>query len=216
MLIRILKNYCCCFVEFHDNFYEVKEYCDGDFSFDQETKYFINQLNNSGKCATKEISENEKFFFTLKRFLERRLAEESSYIGFFEKTGEKVILHTERLVSGIGISPQENQKFLICPYFPEKIFFDNDFSRSILTSDGVITLGEDQFVGVRNGLIEELDVGEVLDIISKGETEKSPVFESLRLKPVTKRPSRPREGAVIYNKGSKKLEFYNGKDWSEI
>jgi hypothetical protein len=105
---------------------------------------------------------------------------------------------------------------LISPFIPDKLFFTGEFSRSILTSDGVITLDQDQFIGVRDGLIEELDVQEVLEIISKGETETSPLFSSLRLKPVSKRPVRPRTGTIIYNKNNNKIEAYNGKDWIEL
>ncbi len=216
MLIKTLKQYSCCLAEYHNGEYEIAEYCVDDFHFDYDTKNYVEYLRKNDMCVTKSVKDGEKFFFTLKRFYKRKEVDSSSYIGFLKTQNEKKLLVTEKLVSGNGISPEENQKFLIYPYFPEQNFFNSQFSRSILTSDGVVCLEDDQFIGVRDGLIEELDVQEVLEIISKGKTETSPLFSSLRLNPVTKRPARPRKGTLIYNKNNDKIEVYNGQEWIEL
>lgn len=212
MRIRILKNNACCLAKFENGRYEIGDICLKECCFDSDVE---NYLKHHADCITKHIETGEKFFFCVTRYYNRVPHEKTGCIGHLSKDGDKFILNIEKEIDGNKLYPESHHRFLITSFFPTNNFFNENFSRSVLTSDGVITLEQDQFIGVRDGLIEELDVQEVLDIIAKGSCETSPLYESLRLKPVSKRPRRPRTGTLIYNKNNNKLEIYNGQEWIE-
>jgi len=216
MRIRTIKTSACCLALFNNNRYEISEVCLTDCGFDHETHIYVKTLSDSGGCITKCVEPGEQFFCSILRFFKQRQQEQCDCIGHLTKDGNIFVLNIDRIIGGNKLYPEDHHRFLIVPLIPDKLFFNNDFSRSVLTSDGVITLEQDQFIGVRDGLIEELDVSEVLEIIAKGKTETSPLFSSIRLNPVTKRPTKPRKGTVIYNKNSDKMEVYNGQEWIEL
>lgn len=216
MRIKILKNDAFCLAKFNNGQYEIGDVCVDECCFDYEIARYIKSCTDDSHCITKTVALEERFFFSIIRYFNKRQDERCDCIGYLTKNGEKFVINIERIISGNKIYPEGHHRFLIVPLCPDKLFFNSDFERSILTSDGVITLEQNQFIGVRDGLIEELDAEEVLEIISKGKTETSPLYSSLRLNPVTKRPSRPRKGTVIYNKNNDKLELYNGQEWIEI
>lgn len=216
MRIRILKNDAFCLAKFTNGRYEIGDICVDECCFDREIASFIESLDDHSRCITKTVELNEKFFFSIKRYFNKKEFEKCGCIGYLTKDGDKFILNIEKVIDGNTIYPEQQHRFLITSFFPSNNFFNEQFARSILTSDGVITLEQDQFIGVRDGLIEELDVQEVLDIIAKGSCETSPLFSSLRLNPVTKRPKRPRKGTIIYNKNNDKLELYSGQEWIEL
>jgi len=216
MRIRTIKNNVCCLSEFKNNRYEISDVCIDECGFDHDVAQYVQQLSEAGKCLSTVVDLQEKFFFSLSRFFKGSFQERCDCIGFLSKDQDVFVLNIEKIINGNKLYPELHHRFLVTPLIPDKLFFTGEFSRSILTSDGVITLEQNQFIGVRDGLIEELDVQEVLEIISNGETETSPLFSSLRLKPVSKRPSRPRTGTIIYNKNNNKIEAYNGKDWTEL
>lgn len=216
MRIKILKNNACCLAKFNNGRYEVGDICVEECCFDHQMRNYIESIHHSDLCITKNIGLGEQFFFSILRYFNKRQDERCDCIGHLTKDGETFVINIDKIIAGNKIYPEDHHRFLIVPLSPEKLFFTSDFSRSILTSDGVITLEQDQFIGVKDGLIEELDTQEVLDIISKGKCDTSPLFSSLRLNPVAKRPARPRKGTIIYNKNNDKLEIYNGQEWIEL
>lgn len=215
MRIRILKNNALCLAKFTNGRYEIGDICLDECCFEPDINRFIQSLPPDANCITKSVEIGESFFFSIILY-HNKVQQQTSYcIGHLTKDGDTFVLNIEKQIDGSRIYPEDHHRFLVTPYFPTNNFFNENFSRSVLTSDGVITLEQDQFIGVRDGLIEELDVQEVLDIIAKGSCETSPLYESLRLKPVSKRPKRPRTGTIIYNKNNNKLEVYNGQEWIE-
>lgn len=216
MRIRILKNDAFCLAKFENGRYEIGDICVDECCFEHSISNYIKSLGHDDKCITKSVEINEKFFFTIIRYHEKVQQEKCGCVGYLTKDGEKFILNIDDYIDGNKLYPESHHRFLITSYFPTNNFFNERFSRSILTSDGVITLQDDQFIGVRDGLIEELDVQEVLHIIAKGKCETSPLFSSLRLNPVAKRPARPRKGTIIYNKNNNKIELYNGQEWIDL
>lgn len=216
MRIKILKNDAFCLATFNGGRYEIGDVCLHECCFDHETKNFIELNQDPQRCITQTIPINEQFFFSIVRFFQKRREEQCDCIGHLSKDGEIFVLNIDKIINGNRIYPENHHRFLITSYFPTNNFFNENFSRSILTSDGVITLEQDQFIGVKDGLIEELDVQEVLDIISTGKSDTSPLFSSLRLNPVSKRPARPRKGTIIYNKNNNTLEIYNGQEWIAV
>lgn len=216
MKIRTLKNDAHCLVEFRNGRYEVGGVCIDDCCFDADTYRYIKNNSSPKSCITQSIGIGEKFFFSMLRFYNKRVDEKNGNIGFISKDKDTYILNIDEIIEGNKLYPESHHRFLVIPYFPRENFFNNNFSRSIITSDGVITLEDDQFVGVRDGNIEEIDANELLEIISRYSTKRSAIYESIRLQPISKRPLRPRKGTIIYNKNKDKLEYYNGKDWREI
>lgn len=178
--------------------------------------YYTDLYAKDSKCITQSVALEEKFFFSLEKYFRGNIVEQSKCFGHLTQDGPTFILNINGIFSGSHLYPDPNDSLFVTPFAPDNIFFAGIFPRSILTSDGVITLEQDQFIGVKDGLIEELDVQEVLDIISKGQAEKSPLFSSLRLNPVAKRPARPRKGTLIYNKNNNTIEVYNGQEWKEV
>lgn len=216
MRIRILKTKACCLAQFKNDRYEIGDICVDECCFDYETRIRIKEMHESEECLTKHVEIGEFFFFSILRYFKQQETARHDCIGHLTKDGDKFILNIDKIIDGGNIYKEDHHRFLITPLCPDKFFFTRGFSRSILTSDGVITLEQDQFIGVRDGLIEELDVQEVLDIIAKGKCETSPLFSSLRLDPVVKRPKRPSKGTIIYNKNNNKIEIYNGQEWIEL
>lgn len=218
MRIKILKSDVCCLAKynFYKSRYEVGDVCIEECCFDYEIHNAIHARMHEDQCLTKSVSLEEQFFFSIVRYFNKMRDEQSNFIGHLTKDEDKIVINIDKFLSGSRIYPEEHHRFLVTPFYPDSVFFTDEFSRSVLTSDGVITLEQDQFIGVKDGLIEELDVQEVLEIISKGKADTTPLYSSLRLNPVAKRPTRPRKGTVIYNKNNNKIEVYNGQEWTEI
>lgn len=168
-------------------------------------------------CITKQVDLGELFFFSLKRYLKGKVEETCGCIGFLslEEDGTYV-LNVEKIVEGSKIFVLDHHRIVVTGYYPTSNFFNGEFSASLLTSDGVITLDADHFIGVKDGKIDELSAEEVLSVLSSYGTEKSPSYSSLRLNPVSKKPSRPRKGTVIYNKTTDNVEVFNGKEWRDL
>ena len=157
-----------------------------------------------------------RFFFQLSRYFNGKLDENTGYYGYLTKDGDATVLKTEKVIEGREIFPNYYHVFLVTPYFPSRNFIFNEFDRAILTSDGLITLDDNQMIGVKDGCIEELDTEEVLDMLSRAKTEKSPSYQQVRLQSVTKRPKRPSRGTIIYNELSDQYEVYCKNGWKKI
>ena len=71
-------------------------------------------------------------------------------------------------------------------------------------------------IGVKDGLIEELDVNEILDMLSKAKTEKSPFYKQVKLQSSRKRPPRPTKGTIIYNEVADEFEVYGKNGWRKL
>ena len=216
MRIRILKSDAFCLAEYKKGRYEIGNVCVDDCCFDREIHRYVHANLSKETCISQAIPPNERFFFNITLYFNKKRQETCSCIGFVTHEGEVHVLNIESIIDGTEIYPEDHHKFLITPYHPSKNFFDGDFERSILTSDGVITLEDNQLIGVRDGKIEELDVLEVLDILSKGKTEKSPSYKQVRLQSVRKRPARPARGTIIYNEIADEFEIYGKNGWRTI
>jgi len=216
MRIRILKNDAFCLAQFKNNRYEIGHCSLDDCCFDQEVTEFLRHNTGSEQCITKTVPINEQFFFSISLYHNKVQQENCNCIGTLDKDGDKYVLNIKKIVGGDKIYPESHHRFLITSYFPSKNFFSGEFYRSVLTSDGVITLEENQMIGVKDGLIEELDVNEILEMLSKAKTEKSPSYKQVKLQSSRKRPSRPTKGTIIYNEITDEFEVYGKNGWRKI
>lgn len=216
MRIKILKNDAFCLAQFKNDRYEIGHCSLDDCCFDREITEFLRQNMNSEQCITKTAPINEQFFFSILLYHNKVEQEKCDCIGTLDKDDDTYVLNVERIIDGNKIYPESHHKFLITSYFPSKNFFNGGFYRSVLTSDGVITLEDNQMIGVKDGLIEELDVNEVLTMLSKSKTEKSPSYKQVKLQPSRKRPSRPTKGTIIYNEVADEFEVYGKNGWRKL
>lgn len=216
MRIKILKNDAFCLAQFKNGRYEIGDVCIDDCCFDRQISDYIKKSMTSERCITQTIPINSRFLFKISLYHNKKLCEECACIGFLTKDKDTHILNIEKYVEGNKIYPESHHRFLITSYFPSNNFFNHSFERSVLTSDGVITLDKNQFIGVKDGLIEELDVKEVLDILSSAKTEKSPSYKQVRLQSVRTRPARPTRGTIIYNELADEFEVYGKNGWRKI
>jgi len=216
MRIRILKNDAFCLAQFKNDRYEIGHCSLDDCCFDREVTEFLRQNMGSEQCITKTVPINEQFFFSISLYHNKVEQEKCDCIGTLEKDGDKYVLNIEKIVGGDKIYPESDHRFLITSYFPSKNFFSGEFYRSVLTSDGVITLEDNQMIGVKDGLIEELDVNEILDMLSNAKTEKSPSYKQVKLQSSRKRPARPTKGTIIYNEVADEFEVYGKNGWRRL
>lgn len=215
MRIKILKEDAYAVVQFDNGKFilhncPIEECC---FSPDIENHI---KSSNPTPCITQCAPIETRFFFKMLRFHNKIPSGTCGAFGFLQKNGDQVELVVEKVIQGNRFFPELQEKFLVSSFSPPQDFFNDYFDRSILTSDGVITLSDNQFVGVKDGLIEELDVQEVLDIISKGKTEKSPLYKQVRLQSLRKRPARPARGTIIYNEVADEFEVYGKNGWRTL
>ena len=216
MKIKILKNDAFCLAEFKNDRYEIGHVCVDDCCFDQELHNYLKNDSIPKCCITQSIGIEERFFFNMTFYHNKKQQEECAGIGYITKVDNVFVFNIEKIIAGNKLYPESHHKFLITTYFPSQNFFTSDFNRSILTSDGVITLEDDQLIGVRDGNIEELDVSEVLTMLSKGKIEKSPLYRQVRIQSSRTRPSRPVKGTIIYNEVSDEFEVYGKNGWRKI
>ena len=185
MRIRILKNDAFCLAKFQNNRYEVTN-CLHECCFDRELTEHLSQHSNSEQCITQSVQVGEQFFFSIVLYHNKKQQDKCDCIGTLEKDDDIFVLNVLKIIGGDKLFPEDHHRFLITSYFPSQNFFSDEFDRSVLTSDGVITLQDNQMIGVKDGLIEELDVNEILTMFSKAKTEKSPSYKQVKLQSLRK------------------------------
>lgn len=103
----------------------------------------------------------------------------------------------------------------VSSWLPEKtsdisLFLTNSF----VFTDGVVKLENGTIMMCDNeGNIKSGNTEDLSNIFLSSEYPLS--FNCIEFKPST-RPQNPKEGMVIYNKNSKKLEVYNGEEWEDV
>lgn len=176
-----------------------------------------NYLESSDQpCLTTLVEDGEPFFFSMSRYFGGQPINQSSHIGHLESVGKKKALMVKEKISGDRISPLDGDTFLIYAYQPTNLSFLPDHHCSVMTSDAMITLEEDTYIGFKEGHIDSLTADELLEQLSHYESERSPTFKRVQLSPTLSRPDRPLAGTLIMNKFSKRLEYFDGKSWRTV
>jgi hypothetical protein len=201
--------------KFENNRYEITD-CLDECCFDREVTEHLRQHSKSDRCITQSVPIGEQFFFSIVLYHNQKHQETCDCIGTLEKDGDIFTLNILKIIGGDKLFPEDHHRFLITSYFPSKNFFSGEFYRSVLTSDGVITLEDNQMIGVKDGLIEELDVNEILDMLSKAKTGRSPSYRQVKFQPLRKRPARPSKGTIIYNEVADEFEVYGKNGWRKL
>jgi hypothetical protein len=114
----------------------------------------------------------------------------------------------------------DGQIALDSPVWVESFFPTPDFSSvgpgCMFTSDGAIFPDDGNFLGAKDGSIEEFTPKELLAALSKEESLQSATYSMLRFKPVKRRPRSPKRGTVIFNDNLDILEYYSGTEWRKL
>jgi hypothetical protein len=215
MRIRILptNSYCLGTVEggeIHINCCSLKD-CNLDFSTERHLE------NQDLPCLTTLVNDNELFFVTISNTNKHpgsstSWTQESSHIGYLE---EKKLILTQKL-KGDSYRFVDGQNFLVYAHQPTDFTSLDNHSCCLMTSDAMISLDEDTYVGYKDGHISTLTASELLDQLSKHKVEKSPSFKQVRLSAAAKRPARAVRGTLIYNEKADELEFYGRSGWQRI
>lgn len=203
-----------CFGTWNSDYFTIGDCCAEECEIDEHLLLSI--VNQGLPCLTKAVNVEEPFFFGVSTYRIGLLENTSNYIGQFETLDGILTLKTTRLVNGQRYRYRDDEKVLIFSYQPTDLSLFPDYKCSILTSDALICLEEDSYIGYKDGHVDELSASELLEQLSNHEAERSPHYERVELSPLTRRPKRPRQGTLIFNKVSKKLEFFNGKSWQTV
>lgn len=182
-----------------------------DCCLDHHVEANIERLDTP--CITKQVQERERFFLALSHWSGLRVqVHQSIHIGHLE--GKTLIL--DKQLSGDNPRFDTGAPLLIYSVIPTDHSFLQDHPCCILTADGMLTLEKDTFIGLKDGHIDTLTPDELLEQLSRGKADRSPHWKQVQLSPLTKRPSKPTKGTMIYNEISKGLEFFDGKTWRKV
>lgn len=213
MKIKITRD-SYCFGTWKDDYFTIGDCCAEDCEVDT---YMVQSIESSSlPCLTKQVLEGEPFFFGVTHYLVGLVSNTSHYYGQFETLDGILTLKITHKVSGARYNHRSGDKVLIFSYQPTDLSFLPSHRCSILTSDALICLEKDSYIGYKDGHVDELSASELLKQLSGHDTERSPHYKRVELSPLTRRPARPRQGTLIFNKVSKKLEYFNGKTWQTL
>ena len=203
-----------CFGTWNSDYFTIGDCCAEDCEINDHLKISIESANLP--CLTKSVGEGEPFFFGVSVYSIGNIANTSHYIGQFETLDGILTLQTRQLIEGQNYKYGHDQKVLIFAYQPSDLSLLPSYTCSVLTSDALICLEEDSYIGYKDGHVDELSASELLEQLSRHDAERSPHYERVELSPLTRRPKRPRQGTLIFNKVSKKLELFNGTSWQTV
>ena len=212
MKIKILSE-SFCVAEYQDGNFAVGSCTIEDCSLDRNLKAQLQQ--NGLPCLTKQVDEQEKFFFGISLSLNGTPVQTSYYVGHLECVDGEITIVPEEQVWGDRLRLTNGDHVLLFAHRPTDLSF-LDHHCSVMTSDALLALEPDTYIGYKDGHIDILSADELLDQLSRHEVERSPSFEELSFKPVYSRPSRPLTGTLIYNTISKALELFDGTSWRTI
>jgi hypothetical protein len=167
-------------------------------------------------CIIKSVKEGEPFFCSVGLMLGRDLVEESHAIARVVHDPKGCRLSIDRYLGRKHWNPQHGDKFVIGAYQPTNTSYLPHLGCSVMTSDGLICLEEDQYIGVKDGEIVELSATELLEQLSKHKAARSPRYEAVEVAPTRVRPSRPRAGTIIHNQVTGKLEVFTNNKWKAL
>lgn len=217
MKIKILK----------DNEVEIAEYRDGVFKLGVATLEDIRQdldrdildFMENGQIETirDNVPLGTPFFYSATYFLARIVISSCQCIGYLRESEDGGIELVEQLrVSGDILQLVDGDRVLVSNFQPNSFSFIPGYESSILTSDGLIILDPGSFLGNADGVIDGVSAEQVLDQFSDLEVDRSPSYSSLTLNPVSVRPTNPRNGTLILNSSTGKLEVFFNQQWETV
>jgi hypothetical protein len=166
---------------------------------------------------TDSVQLNSPFFYSVTYFLARIVISSSQCIGYLELSDDGGVELVETLrVSGDLVQLSDGDRVVISSFQPNNFSFIPGYESSILTSDGLIILSNGSFLANKDGVIDGITSEEVLEQLSLISTDKSPSYSSLTLQPVSVRPEDPREGTLILNQNTGKLEVFMNQSWTQV
>lgn len=212
MKIKILPESFCT-AEYENGIFIVGRCTVDECGVDQSVKLQIQHQNLP--CLTDQVDEGDLFFFGIRLYEEGTPLRTSFYTGHLKSVdGEKTIVPEEQ-TGGEHLRLINGEHVLLFTHRPTDLSF-LDLHCSMMTSDALLSLEPDTYIGYKNGHIDILTADELLDQLSKHEAKKSPSFEELSFKPMHSRPRRPRTGTLIYNTILGALELFDGTSWRTI
>ena len=212
MKIKILPESFCT-AEYRDGNFLVGRCTVDECGVDESAKLQIQHCNLP--CLTEQVDEGDLFFFGIRLYEEGTAVRTWYYTGHLKSIdGEKTIFPEER-TEGFALGLSNGHHVLLFPYRPTDLSFLG-LHCSVMTSDALLTVEPDTYIGYKDGCIDVLTADELLDQLSKHGAKKSPSFEELSFKPVHSRPRRPRTGTLIYNTVLGALELFDGTSWRTI
>ena len=212
MKIKILPESFCT-AEYEDGNFLVGRCNIDECGVDESVKLQIQHYNPP--CLTEQVDEGDLFFFGIRLHEEGTTLSTSFYTGHLKSVdGEKTIVPKEQ-VGGDYLHLINGDRVLLFTHRPTDLSF-LDLHCSVMTSDALLTLEPDTYIGYKDGCIDVLTADELLDQLSKHGAKKSPSFEELSFKPMHSRPRRPRNGTLIYNTVLGALELFDGTSWRTI
>lgn len=217
MKIKILNNNQVELAVFQDGHFKIGslELNDVRLDFDRDVVDYLDSDSTSN--ITDSIDIDTPFFYSVTFFLARVVISSCQCIGYLriDEDGGIELVETSR-VSGDSMQLVNGDRVLISSFQPSNFSFIPGYESSILTSDGLIILDPGSFLGNKNGSIAEITTSDLLQQISLSNTEKSPLYDSISLNPVLNRPESPREGTLILNKITGKLELFIDNGWKTV
>ena len=209
MKIRILNKNEYCVAKNTDQGLIIGGSCLDDCCLPDDYKLFLEHLGEN--CITQAVEPEELFFFRISRFKNRREPLESKYYGFLKKSDHCFVLNITEYIDGPLVSLDLDETYLISGFHPYDVTpRATEFDNFVLTSDHLLSIGKNQFLGFKNGEIDALDPDEVVQCLSSSK------FHDIKLQKRKARPKRPQQGTLIFNELSGTLEFYVNKQWRTL
>lgn len=217
MKIKILKNNEHCIGEWQDGY--IRTGCVGlkdcKHLLDHSSHNYIAQTEGVN-CLTKAVCENEPFFCSISYLLGPSLVDQVTCVARLVRDGDFFKVVQDTMLSGDRMIRNDGDKAILSAYHPTSISYIPKFDCCLMTSDGLICLEEDSYIGYQDGHIQELSAQELLDQLAKYKVERSPRYRSVTIEPHKTRPPKPRRGTVIINEVTGKLEAFIGNQWKTI
>jgi hypothetical protein len=183
--------------------------------FDRDVVNFLE--SDSILNITDSMDTDTPFFYSVTLFSARLVVSSCQCIGYLriDEDGGIELVETSR-VSGDSMQLVNGDRVLISSFQPSNFSFIPGYENSILTSDGLVILDSGSFLGNKDGSIAEFTTSDLLQQISLSNAEKSPLYDSITLNPVLTLPANPREGTLILNAVTGKLELFIDDGWKTV
>jgi hypothetical protein len=180
-------------------------------SLSREMVAFLSVSDNQRECISVCVAENEPFFCRIILFQNGKQINQADFVAHY--ANGRIV--TDEAISGQRVNYEDEDKVLIFPYYPDNFtLYEHD--QCIFTSDGLVELEQNTLLGIKDGRLDKLDADEVLKQLAAGAGANSPSYEVVKMVPTPTRPKRPKEGMMILNKVTGKLEVYSNKKWKSI
>jgi hypothetical protein len=164
-------------------------------------------------CLRESVKDGESFFFELSRFENRKLSTVARYYGNFTEN----LLNIEEYIDGVDEDGEIGAVYLVSGFVPAQVYpRKKEFDSFIQTADHLLSLNENEFIGLKDGEIQNLSPSEALACLSEGFVEKLPLANQIRIAETRGRPVLAEEGCIIFNSINKKLEIFTGGLWKSF